>query len=147
MDENAEANWVLVDYANLDIRQQESHNFHKLAAVLADYGFDCFRIPNDYKGADFFAHHVPSGRMLRVQLKSALTVSKKYEHQHGLWVAFPIDGEWHLAPHSDLVEIVGRTTPALGNRSYASGRDVFWRQPTRALRDAIVRFRMEAKRG
>ena len=28
----------------------ESYNFHKAAAVLAEYGFDCVRLADDWKG-------------------------------------------------------------------------------------------------
>ena len=144
MAEYFHARWQRVDYASLDGRQQEARNFHKMASVLADYGFDCFRIPTDWRGADLLAHHVPSGRVLRVQLKSALTINKKYESQGDLWIAFPVDRLWHLAPHADLVRAVGEATAgkALRNRSWMTERDVFWQKPTKALLEAIVPFQM-----
>ena len=46
-----------INYSDLNARQKENYNYHKLASVLADYGFDCMRLNNDWQGADFIAVH------------------------------------------------------------------------------------------
>lgn len=38
-------------------KQVETYNFHKAAAVLVEFGFDCIRVSDDWEGADFLAHH------------------------------------------------------------------------------------------
>ena len=57
-----------VDYDSLNARQKENYNYHKVASALADYGYDCMRLNNDWEGADFIA--VKDEKMLKVQLKS-----------------------------------------------------------------------------
>lgn len=59
-------------------RQRENYNFHKVAARLADYGFNCLRLTDDWQGADFIACHLDGETFLKVQLKGRLTVDRKY---------------------------------------------------------------------
>jgi len=92
---------VKVAYADLNARQKENFNFQKISAVLAEYGFVTFRLSDDWQGADFIALHI-SGEVLRVQLKSRLAFSKKYEGQ-SLYVAFADDDAWYLYPHDELL--------------------------------------------
>ena len=91
-----------------DDKQVESYNFHKAASVLAEYGFDCVRIPNDWRGADFLAYHSETGQTLEVQLKTCLVIAKKYLPYENLYMCFPLDGtgNWYLIKHSRLMEIV-----------------------------------------
>ena len=65
-----------IKYKELNAKQKENYNFHKVASVLADYGYDCMRLNNDWEGADFIA--VKGDDMLKVQLKGRLTLDKKY---------------------------------------------------------------------
>lgn len=64
------------NYSSLNSKQKENYNFHKVASALADYGYDSMRLNNDWQGADFIA--VGNNNMLKVQLKSRFTISKKY---------------------------------------------------------------------
>ncbi len=67
-----------VAYEALNSRQKENHNFQKVAARLADYGYNCLRLTDDWQGADFIACHVDGETILKVQLKGRLTIDKKY---------------------------------------------------------------------
>ena len=67
-----------VAYESLNSRQKENHNFQKVAARLADYGYNCLRLTDDWQGADFMACHVDGETILKVQLKGRLTINKKY---------------------------------------------------------------------
>ena len=89
-------------------KQIETYNFHKAAAVLVEYGFDCIRTADDWVGADFLAHHKESGETLMVQLKTALVIDKKYCHLPNLYMCFPLDGtgRWYLIKHSVLLQLV-----------------------------------------
>ena len=42
-----------IKYKDLTPRQQEQYNFQKVAAKLADYGFNCIKLTDDWHGADF----------------------------------------------------------------------------------------------
>ena len=46
-----------IDYDSLNGKQKEIYNFQKSAAVLADYGFNCIKLADDWQGADFLAYH------------------------------------------------------------------------------------------
>lgn len=95
-------------------KEVETYNFHKAAAVLAEYGFDCIRLADDWQGADFLAFHKESGQTLRVQLKASLVVDKRYKDDQDLYMCFPLDktmGNWYLIRHSRLLEIVRAHAP------------------------------------
>ena len=47
-----------VKYENLKSKQKENFNFQKVAAELAEYGFNCMWLNDDWLGADFIAHHI-----------------------------------------------------------------------------------------
>lgn len=68
-----------INYEELNTKQKENYNFQKISAHLADYGFNCLRLSDDWQGADFIACHISGSQFLKVQLKGRLTVNKKYE--------------------------------------------------------------------
>ena len=43
-----------INYNNLNAKQKEIFNFQKVAAILADYGFNCIKLSDDWQGADFW---------------------------------------------------------------------------------------------
>ena len=93
----------IVNYSNLNSRQQENYNFQKVSAVLADFGFATLRLSDDWKGADFIASHVDGELFLKVQLKGVLTVDAKY-HGKDIWVCFRRKDIWYLYPHDDFLQ-------------------------------------------
>jgi hypothetical protein len=76
-----------VDYTKLNSKQKENYNYHIIAGKLAEYGYDCMRLNNDWQGADFIAVHNDGESFYKVQLKARLTFSKKYLKQD-IWIAF-----------------------------------------------------------
>lgn len=86
-EENMKTPFTLVPYKQLNARQKENHNFHKVAAALADYGYNSIRLSDDWKGADFIAVHIDGETMLRVQLKGRFGFDKKYQGKN-LWIVF-----------------------------------------------------------
>ena len=67
-----------IRYSDLNPKAQEMYNFQKIAAVLADYGFTCMWLNNDWNGADFIAVHVDGVTDIKVQLKGGLSFANKY---------------------------------------------------------------------
>ena len=61
-------------YDELNPKQKEIYNFQKVAALLADYGFNCIKLDDDWQGADFLAFHKDGTTTLRVQLKARVTM-------------------------------------------------------------------------
>ena len=100
-----------VNYADLNPRQQECYNFQKISAVLAEYGFECIKLSDDWKGADFIAYNFDGKTSLKVQLKGRLTIRKKYVGK-SLHVAFPSGrNKWIVVPHDTLLEIISQVCP------------------------------------
>lgn len=108
--------FVRIDYGRLSAKQQEVYNFQRIAAALAEYGFNCIKLADDWGGADFLAYH-KDGDTIKVQLKGRVTIAKKYQDK-SLCIAFPVHGHWCLVPHDILVALVGRTTNWLNTTSW-----------------------------
>lgn len=108
---------IPIDYAELSAKQKEIFNFQKVAAILADYGFNCIKLADDWQGADFLAYHKDGQETLKVQLKSRLTISQKYVGKN-LYMAFPIKGEWCLIGHDELLRLLSVETNWLTTKSW-----------------------------
>ena len=106
-----------INYDDLNSRQQEIYNFQKVAALLADYGFNCIKLSDDWGGADFLAHHKNGLDTLKVQLKGRVTIDKKYVGKD-IYMAFPANGSWYLVHHDTLLELVGECTNWLNTGSW-----------------------------
>ena len=90
-----------IKYTDLNSRQQENYNFYKVASTLADYGFNCLRLTDDYNGADFIALHSDGSHMM-VQLKGRWTIDKKYLGKN-IHICFTHEGKVYLYNHDDMV--------------------------------------------
>ncbi len=55
-----------ISYSELNSRQREIFNFQKVAALLAEYGFNCIKLSDDWQSADFLAYHKDGKETLRV---------------------------------------------------------------------------------
>jgi|GEM_PF-573716 len=128
-----------IDYQSLSAKQQEIFNFQKIAGVLADYGFNCIKLADDWLGADFLAYHKDGVETLKVQLKSRLTIDKKYQHK-GLHIAFPLDGGWCLIDHDELVNIIGKATGWLETPSWNMNEQYHSAKPSQKLIAALQDF-------
>lgn len=106
-----------ITYSKLNSRQKETFNFQKVAGLLADYGFNCMKLVDDWQGADFLAYHKDGTHTLKVQLKSRLMIGKKY-HKKSLFMVFPFNGAWYLIEHNHLVTLVRKHTNWLNSESW-----------------------------
>ena len=93
-----------IDYNKLNARQKENYNFHKIASALAEYGYDCMRLNNDWEGADFIA--VKDDEMLKVQLKGRFTILHKYKGKD-IYIAYAENGECKMFYHDDAYKYAG----------------------------------------
>ncbi|MBX3617740.1 hypothetical protein [Nitrosomonas sp.] len=73
-----------IRYSDLNSRQKEIFNFQKVAGLLADYGFNCIKLADDWEGADFLAYHKNGHETLKIQLKSRLAIAQKYINRY-IW--------------------------------------------------------------
>lgn len=91
-----------VDYNQLNAKEKENFNYHKVASALADYGYDSMRLNNDWQGADFIA--VKGDEMIKVQLKGRFTLAKKYKDK-SIYIAFLENNEVKLYSHDEALNI------------------------------------------
>lgn len=91
-----------VVYSQLNAKEKENFNYHKVASALADYGYDSMRLNNDWQGADFIA--VKGDEMIKVQLKSRFTLDAKYEGKD-IYIAFVEDAAVKIYLHDDALKI------------------------------------------
>ena len=139
----------LVEFNGLSPKQKEIYNFQKVASILADYGFNCIKLADDWKGADFLAYHKDGDQTLKVQLKSRMAIHKKFIGKD-LYMCFPIGKIyhlriWHLIPHDALVEIVRQVAPkALEAKSWTEKGFFSWPRPSKVMREKLSDFALKS---
>ena len=127
---------VKINYRELNGRQKEAFNFQKAAGKLADYGFNCLKLSDDWQGADFLAYHKDGKQTLRVQLKSRLHISEKYSGKD-IYMCFPLHENWYLVKHDRLEKLVGRHTTYLTSKSWKKDGGYSTCNPNSRLLEAL----------
>ncbi len=117
--------FIKIEYAKLNARQQENFNFQKVAAHLADYGYNCLRLSDDWHGADFIACHIDGSRFLKVQLKGRLEVDKKYCGKD-IYIAFRYNADWYVYPHDEVMNLFLSHGMMAGTKSWDIGGGYSW---------------------
>jgi hypothetical protein len=90
-----------IEYESLNGRQQENYNFQKVAGYLAEYGFNCLNLSDDWQGADFLACHINGTDFLKVQLKGRMVIDPKYANKN-IYIAFLHGPHCYLYPHDEV---------------------------------------------
>ena len=124
-----------IEYDRLNSRQQENFNFQKASAILAEYGYNCLRLSDDWNGADFIAMHI-DGSHLKVQLKARLSTSPKYVgKQIHIMFEYKLTKTWYIYPHDDLNDYNIKYHPdtTFTERGHSRGRlskeNLAWLEP------------------
>jgi hypothetical protein len=130
-----------IAYSELNSKQKEIYNFQKVAGLLADYGFNCIKLADDWQGADFLAYHKDGSNTLKVQLKSRLTIAKKYTGKD-LFVVLPMQNAWYLIEHDELVALVKKYTTWLDSESWQSGGEYHSANPNPKLSAALEKAKL-----
>ena len=130
-----------ISYDELTSRQKEIYNFQKVAGILADFGFNCIKLNDDWQGADFLAYHKDGQQTLKIQLKSRLSIYRKYISKE-IYMCFPIEGRWYLVPHDELLELVRQHTPWLDTKSWGRG-GYSSAKPSHRLRESLSDFALQ----
>jgi len=97
--------FLRIEYSDLNSKQKENFNFHKVASILANYGFNSMRLNDDWQGADFISIHISNGEIIKVQLKGRFTLDKKYIDKD-LYIAFIENEEIKIYWHDDAIAIM-----------------------------------------
>lgn len=114
-----------IQYENLNSRQKENYNFQKVAAELADFGFNCMWLNDDWQGADFIACHIDGSSFIKVQLKGRLTIDQKYSGKD-IYIAFNQDGKWYMYPHDTLRDELLNLGRMQGSKSWDDHGGFSW---------------------
>ena len=129
-----------VSYSRLNGRQKENHNFQKVSAVLAGYGFSTIRLSDDWEGADFLALHADGRGVLKVQLKPRIYFKRAYMGK-GLWLCFPEGDGAYLFPHDTVLKIVLKATRCMiGTESWEKRNGYSMKRVPDWLKPKIARF-------
>jgi len=128
-----------VDYGKLNSRQKETYNFHKVAARLADYGYNSILLSDDWLGADFIAYHNDGERFYRIQLKGRMTIDDKYKGK-GLYIAFIDNDRFFIYPHDEMAERIEAAGRVTDSASWSKHRSYSWPSPPVWLRNLLEEF-------
>lgn len=134
-----------IDIDTLSAKQRETYNFHKTAGLLADYGFDCIRVSDDWQGADFLAYHKDEHYILKVQLKSRMTIDRKYVGKD-LHMCFRIGEVWYLVHHDDLMRMVEKVLPRVFETESWSRGTYSWPRPSKRTVEALSDYALNVRR-
>lgn len=126
-------------YKDLNSRQQENYNFHKVAARMADYGFNAIKLSDDWQGADFIAVHIGGELFLKVQLKGRFTVQKKYCGR-GIHVAFPHNGAWYVYPHDEIMNKLISLGRLSGTSSWENDGSYTWPSLPKSIENMLAPY-------
>lgn len=132
-----------ITYTSLNARQKETFNFQKVSGILAEYGFACIKLNDDWQGADFIAQHIDGKTYLKVQLKGRLTFDKKYMGKE-IWICFPYKGHFYLFDH-DLVlaQMLERYSDAMAvSTSWAERGMYSWNSLSKELLGMLQEWRL-----
>lgn len=133
-------------YKNLEPKQKEIFNYQKVAGLLADFGFNCIKLGDDWQGADFLADHKNGKVTLRVQLKSRLTINKNYIDK-GLYLTFPIREKWYLIFHDELIKKVGKNSTYLNTATWQIGGHYHTESPNTDLLESLEENEIKFEKG
>jgi hypothetical protein len=133
-----------ISYQDLNSRQKENYNFQKAAARLADYGFNCIWLTDDWQGADFIAVHIDGETFLKVQLKGRLMIDRKYQGK-AIHIAFFNGDDLYLYDHDDFVRhleahgLIGPDSVTWHEKGFRS-----WPSPPAWAVAHLAQYRIEA---
>ncbi|MCX6572181.1 MAG: hypothetical protein NT006_12320 [Candidatus Aminicenantes bacterium] len=129
-------------YRKLNARQKENYNFHKLSAVLANYGYTSIRLSDDWEGADFIALHIDGKQFLKVQLKGRPYYCKKYIGKE-LCIAFRDKEQWYLYPHDELLQKHGAVSKFKQSKSWKRRGEYHLPSISARLRRMLKRYALD----
>lgn len=122
-----------VVYKNLNARQKENYNFQKIAADLAEFGYSCMWLNDDWQGADFIANNIDGNSFIRVQLKGRPTIDKKYADKN-IYIAFRFNNDSYVYSHDDFLKFLEEKIPStLKSVSWTQKNSYSWKQPTKEM--------------
>jgi len=131
-----------INYKDLNPKQQENYNFHKISSVLADYGFTTIKLYDDWKNADFIAQHKDQKIFLKVQLKSRFSIDKKYMNKD-MYICFQVKDGVYLYPHDEAVQFVLNNSKVGETKSWKKEGIYNWPSLTKKYEDYLKSYKLK----
>lgn len=127
-----------IKYQDLNAKVKETYNFHKIAAILADYGYNSIWLSNDWNGADFIAVHIDGVSDIKIQLKGGISFAQKYRGKN-LYIGFIEQGDLYLYPHDDVLEQV---EPVISDKKWIEKGTYFQTKITSRFIDVLAPYKI-----
>ena len=127
-----------IKYQDLNAKAKETYNFHKIAAILADYGYNSIWLSNDWNGADFIAVHIDGVSDIKIQLKGGISFAQKYRGKN-LYIGFIDQGDLYLYPHDDVLEQV---EPVISDKKWIEKGTYFQTKITSRFIDVLAPYKI-----
>lgn len=141
VDQNAQLMFQKIEYSTLNARQKENFNFQKISGILADYGYNCLRLSDDWQGADFIACHIDGDRFFKIQLKGRLTLQKKYIAKD-IYIAFFDKGDCYIYPHDMVMDATLANDRIMDSDSWRQHGSYSWPTIPRWAKDLLREYKV-----
>jgi hypothetical protein len=127
-----------IRYQDLNPKAQETFNFHKMASILADYGYNCIWLSDDWNGADFIGVHIDGVSDIKVQLKGRISFAKKYRGRN-LYIGCFDAGELYLYPHDVVLDQV---EAVISDKAWIEKGTYFQTKMSKRFKDVLEPYRI-----
>ena len=127
-----------IEYLILNSKAQETYNFHKMAAILADYGYNCLWLNDDWNGADCIAVHIDGISDFKIQLKGGISFARKYWAKN-IYIAFFEQGDLYIYPHDYILVQVENN---IADRTWLEKGTYFQTKITKKFREILEPYKV-----
>ena len=127
-----------IEYRTLNSKAQETYNFHKMAAILADYGYNCLWLNDDWNGADCIAVHIDGISDFKIQLKGSISFARKYWAKN-IYIAFFEQGDLYIYPHDYILAQVENN---IADKTWLEKGTYFQTKITNKFREILERYKV-----
>ena len=127
-----------INYFQLSPKGKENYNFHQMAAILSNYGYNCLWLNDDWNGADCIAIHIDGISDIKIQLKGSISFDKKYCGKN-LYIAFFQDKELYIYPHDSLLEEIEYL---LSDKKWLEQGSYFQTKITKKFKEIILQYKI-----
>ena len=127
-----------IEDRTLNAKAQETYNFHKMAAILADYGYNCLWLNDDWNGADCIAVHIDGISDFKIQLKGSISFARKYLAKN-IYIAFFEQGDLYIYPHD---YILGQVENNIADKTWLEKGTYFQTKITKKFREILEPYKV-----
>ena len=127
-----------IEYPTLNSKAQETYNFHKMAAILADYGYNCLWLNDDWNGADCIAVHIDGISDFKIQLKGGISFAQKYRGKN-LFIAFFELGDLYIYPHDVVLD---KVKSVISDQTWLAKGTYFQTKITKKFSETIAPYKV-----